>query len=81
MKNKERRIKNSLWAFLGIFLLMGVFPVSAQQYTGMSGLIHVPSADMDDAGAARVGIHFLNKNSHRTVFLIKTVNIIPLATI
>lgn len=61
MRNKERRIKNSLWAFLGIFLLMSVFPVSAQQYTGMSGLIHVPSADMDDAGAARVGIHFLNK--------------------
>lgn len=33
----------------------------AQQYTGMSGLIHVPSADMDKAGAARVGVHFLNR--------------------
>lgn len=33
----------------------------AQQYTGMSGLIHVPSADMDKAGAARVGVHFLHK--------------------
>ena len=35
--------------------------VSAQQYTGMSGLIHVPSADMDNAGEVRIGAHFLNK--------------------
>lgn len=33
----------------------------AQQYTGMSGLIHVPSGEMDEAGEARVGAHFLNK--------------------
>lgn len=33
----------------------------AQQYTGMSGLIHVPSADMDRTGDVRVGVHFLNK--------------------
>lgn len=32
----------------------------AQQYTGMSGLIHVPSAEMDNAGDARIGAHFLN---------------------
>lgn len=31
----------------------------AQQYTGMSGLIHVPSADMDSAGTARLGMHAL----------------------
>ena len=33
----------------------------AQQYTGLSGLIHIPSADMHPAGEARVGGHFLNR--------------------
>lgn len=61
MKNKERKMKDFRWWFLWVFLLFGVFPVSAQQYTSMSGLIHVPSADMDDAGEARIGGHFLNK--------------------
>lgn len=34
-------------------------PAVAQQYTGMSGLIHVPSADMGEEGEARAGVHFL----------------------
>lgn len=34
----------------------------AQQYTGMSGLIHVPSGDMNRAGDVRIGTHFLNKH-------------------
>ena len=34
---------------------------SAQQYTGLSGLIHVPSAEMNHEGDAFMGIHFLNK--------------------
>jgi hypothetical protein len=34
---------------------------AAQQYTSMSGLIHVPSADMDPEGSARIGGHFLNR--------------------
>lgn len=33
----------------------------AQQYTGLSGLIHVPSADMCPNGEARVSGHFLNR--------------------
>lgn len=33
---------------------------NAQQYTGMSGLIHTPSAEMDRAGDIRLGTHFLN---------------------
>ncbi|MCM1138929.1 MAG: YjbH domain-containing protein [Muribaculum sp.] len=46
-----------------IFYLLFLFPVvvSAQQYSGMTGLIHVPSADMDSTGDARIGAHFLNK--------------------
>ncbi len=50
---------------LGTAIAVGLafFPqvTLAQQYTGMSGLIHVPSADMDEAGVARIGGHFLNK--------------------
>lgn len=46
-----------------ICLIALILPLSAiaQQYTGMSGLIHVPSADMNQAGDARIGVHFLNK--------------------
>ncbi len=36
--------------------------VSAQQYTGMQGLIHVPSADMDTVPVAHVGAHFVNEH-------------------
>ena len=47
------------WAFVSCQLL--VTRAVAQQYTGMSGLIHVPSADMDSAGTARLGMHALPK--------------------
>ena len=40
----------------------------AQQYTGMSGLIHIPSAEMDSAGDVRIGAHFLNKTFTPDVF-------------
>ena len=42
-------------------VLFGMAIASAQQYTGMAGLVQVPSADMDGEGIARIGIHFLNK--------------------
>jgi hypothetical protein len=32
-----------------------------QQYVGQSGMIHVPTADMDTAGVARVGLHYIPK--------------------
>jgi len=37
------------------------FLASAQQYSGMSGLIHTPSADMDNEGDVRIGGHLMNK--------------------
>lgn len=43
-----------------LFLTLLPLLAAAQQYTGMSGLIHTPSADMDPMGVARVGGHFLN---------------------
>ena len=33
----------------------------AQQYTSLSGLIHVPSADMCPEGEARIGVHYLHE--------------------
>jgi hypothetical protein len=47
---------------MGLMLIIGLLstsPVSAQQYTGMTGLIHTPTADMDSAGTARIGMHYL----------------------
>ena len=61
MWNKEYRVKILRCAFVGILLTALSFTASAQQYTGMSGLIHVPNAEMDDAGEARIGVHFLNR--------------------
>lgn len=34
----------------------------AQQYTGISGLAHIPSAEMNHEGDAFIGAHFLNKH-------------------
>lgn len=61
MWNKEYRMKILRCVFVGILLTALSFTAAAQQYTGMSGLIHVPSAEMDDAGEARIGVHFLNR--------------------
>lgn len=44
-----------------VFLWSGYSSASAQLYTGMSGLIHVPSAEMHKEGNARIGMYFLNK--------------------
>lgn len=34
----------------------------AQQFTGISGLVHVPSAEMHQEGDARFGTHFMDKS-------------------
>ena len=62
MKNEELRMKNFLLVvlFLVSLAMLPLFGL-AQQYTGMSGLIHVSSADMDEEGVARAGGHFLNR--------------------
>lgn len=51
--------------FLSIAILtLAMIPLAgkAQQYTGISGLLHVPSADMHHEGDACIGIHYLDKN-------------------
>lgn len=35
--------------------------VQAQQYTGISGLVHIPTAETNHEGDAFIGAHFLNK--------------------
>lgn len=47
--------------FCAVSLWMGSTVALAQQYNGTTGLIHTPSAEMNEAGTARVGGHFLNK--------------------
>ena len=42
-----------------IILLCGT-AAQAQQHTGNAGLFHVPSADMDEVGTARIGFYYLN---------------------
>lgn len=45
-----------------LFLFIGFITCHAQQYTGMSGLIHVPSGEMDNEGSIRIGGHYLDKH-------------------
>lgn len=60
MKRGMKRIKG--WVALGLLLVgLGASNVAAQQYTGMTGLIHVPTAEMNREGDARLGAHFINK--------------------
>lgn len=50
---------------IGLFALLypsAVTEVLAQQYLGTNGLIHVPTAEMDSAGVARIGIHYVEKH-------------------
>ena len=57
MKDKGRRVK---WLLVMIFLTFQT-TAAAQQYTGTTGLIHTPSAEMNKEGTARIGVHFLAK--------------------
>lgn len=47
--------------FLLVTLLLAVTNATAQQYTGITGLIHVPSAEMEESGTATIGGYFLNR--------------------
>ncbi len=49
-------------SLLLLIIMLGAITGYGQQYTGMSGLIHVPSAEMDDEGSIRAGTHFMNKH-------------------
>ena len=44
---------------LTLVLLVGLATGQAQQHVGTQGLIHVPSAEMDTVGVARIGAHYV----------------------
>ncbi len=48
-----------LFLYLLLHLPVGGCVVFAQQYTGMTGLLHVPSAEMDTIENLRLGVHAL----------------------
>ncbi|MBR5081861.1 MAG: YjbH domain-containing protein [Bacteroidales bacterium] len=54
-----KHLINLLIAFVALWL----FPLAslAQQYTGTSGMAHIPTAEMHHEGDAFIGAHFLNK--------------------
>lgn len=47
--------------FILLYICLMLIGASAQQYIGTPGLIHVPTAEMDTAGVARIGAHFIPK--------------------
>lgn len=44
-------------------LVAALFPLQAQQYTGLEGLLHCPSADMHAKGTGRISLAALDRNS------------------
>lgn len=51
-----------LMLLMGMCMLVGTgFTVRAQEYTGITGMMHVPTAEMAPAGTARIGAFFLNR--------------------
>ncbi|MDH6342479.1 hypothetical protein M2134_001354 [Parabacteroides sp. PM6-13] len=59
-QGRRYAMKRMIGCILLLFLC-GLQGLKAQQYTGMTGLIHTPSAEMNDAGTARIGAHFLHE--------------------
>lgn len=63
MKKLKMRKKINRKAFLAFLLI--IFPFSivrGQMFSGMTGMIQNPTAEMDSTGSFRVGAHFLNKH-------------------
>ena len=47
---------------IGLLVVMGCIPIlRAQEYSGVTGMIHVPTAEMATEGEARIGFFFLNQ--------------------
>lgn len=48
------------WLSLALLFVL-ILPLNAQEYSGITGMMHVPTAEMASAGTARVGVYFLPK--------------------
>lgn len=53
-------IRKLVIGFAAVLMVCGVSVVRAQEYTGITGMMHVPTAEMAPAGTARVGAFYLN---------------------
>lgn len=67
--HRYSRLMIKVTALSFIIFLLSLTPARAQQYTGMSGLIHTPTADMDSACTVRVGMHAINKHMTPDAFV------------
>lgn len=63
MKSKRRNIVMSLRKSIFIYIVSLLIPLcsTAQEYNGLTGLLHVPSAETDSAGTFRGGVMFLHQ--------------------
>ena len=59
---KLMSLRTNFRLILLVFLWLGCHSASAQLYTGLSGLLNTPSADMNEEGTARIGGYFMNKH-------------------
>lgn len=59
MTRSGKKFKRILAFALCVLSFLGM---RAQMYTGMTGMIQNPTAEMDKAGSFRIGGHFLNKH-------------------
>lgn len=66
-------MRNALRTLMvGITLAIGsCVTLAAQEYTGITGMMHVPTAEMAPAGTARIGGFFLNREFISDQFVLK----------
>lgn len=66
-------MRNALRTLMvGMTLAVGSYvTLAAQEYTGITGMMHVPTAEMAPAGTARIGGFFLNREFIPNQFVLK----------
>lgn len=63
MAGKKNRMRNKRMAAVWVCLLFGVLTCKAQLTNGVTGLLHMPSADMQRDGTLMIGGNFLNRHN------------------
>ena len=70
MKNEELRMNSrKLGFFLFIIVCLLVKPVSAQEFSGINGMMNTPTAETDSAGTFRGGFYFINSHPRYFIFI------------
>lgn len=63
MAGKKNRMRKKRMAAVWVCLLFGVLTCKAQLTNGVTGLLHMPSADMQRDGTLMIGGNFLNRHN------------------